>query len=603
MPSTNGYERLFEIDQEASVADDSADSVDRGRNVSIASSPRYEANQTPKVDFQPSSLPYFPPRSVPRRQRERSSSIASTLGKWGRDLHTHYRKLRYKHPSPKSNEIYYSVFKSTGDITPFEIPPDGLNYGGPDHTSQAQYDDTVHEAAFAIRDGIEPRLIAEGSSGSYFMYNRAQKVVGVFKPKDEEPYGPLSPKWTKWLHRNLFPCFFGRSCLIPNNGYICEAAASVLDRQLQTFIVPFTDTVSFSSPEFYYSYLDKRRFNKGTALPHKVGSFQLFLHDYVQANVFFRQYPLPGTVGYADDGEHLISDQFNHRAFRWTSEVLRQFREELEKLVILDYIMRNTDRGLDNWMIGIEWQASGRPRLKIGAIDNGLAFPWKHPEWRSYPFGWLFLPLSIIGQPFSEKTRRHFISILSSKRWWEECSLILRQMFSRDAEFKERLWKRQWALLKGQAFNVIQTLKEPDQGPLELARRCRVMVWDDEMEIPVKLRHEVSNAINTPMSIPYRDNEDEENSIETASVGRLSSFPTLDVLGNSSRGSPRLPEIQEITVTHGPDDLDSDSTELIDVVGFSQVEEEANDEHRGSRLVIVERIQTITSRPPIFTWC
>lgn len=113
--------------------------------------------------------------------------------------------------------------------------------------------------------------------------------------------------------------------------------------------------------------------------------------------------------------------------FVWTEELKQMFREELEKLVILDYIMRNTDRGLDNWMVKVEYEPASplgesrlgtpapdggasplspgeqmtatpgggtpRPRSKpfkisIGAIDNSLAFPWKHPdEWRSFPFG------------------------------------------------------------------------------------------------------------------------------------------------------------------------------------------------------------------------
>lgn len=31
--------------------------------------------------------------------------------------------------------------------------------------------------------------------------------------------------------------------------------------------------------------------------------------------------------------------------FRWTSELMLDFREQLEKLIILDFLMRNTDRG------------------------------------------------------------------------------------------------------------------------------------------------------------------------------------------------------------------------------------------------------------------
>jgi len=162
--------------------------------------------------------------------------------------------------------------------------------------------------------------------------------------------------------------------------------------------------------------------------------------------------------------------------FQWTEALQQNFREELEKLVILDYMMRNTgmppawtillipDRGLDNWMIKICWDnhsdpedenphphtngvaerettsGNGRngnaspamkpvtgqplpsptladirasetlnsqtgipqpgtppnnsPHIHIGAIDNSLAFPWKHPdEWRSFP---LYSPLALI---------------------------------------------------------------------------------------------------------------------------------------------------------------------------------------------------------------
>lgn len=74
--------------------------------------------------------------------------------------------------------------------------------------------------------------------------------MGVFKPKDEEPYGHLNPKWTKWLHRTCCPCMFGRSCLIPNLGYVSEAAASVVDRHLGLNIVPRTDIITLSSPAF-----------------------------------------------------------------------------------------------------------------------------------------------------------------------------------------------------------------------------------------------------------------------------------------------------------------------------------------------------------------
>ena len=69
-----------------------------------------------------------------------------------------------------------------------------------------------------IDNGIYPQKIYQGSSGSYFVKNSEGKTIGVFKPKDEEPYGRLNPKWTKWIHKMCCPCLFGRSCLIPNQG-------------------------------------------------------------------------------------------------------------------------------------------------------------------------------------------------------------------------------------------------------------------------------------------------------------------------------------------------------------------------------------------------
>lgn len=75
---------------------------------------------------------------------------------------------------------------------------------------------------------------------AFFILICLQNIVGVFKPKDEEPYGRLNPKWTKWMHKWCCPCCFGRSCLVPNQGYLSEAGASLVDQKLQLNIVPKT---------------------------------------------------------------------------------------------------------------------------------------------------------------------------------------------------------------------------------------------------------------------------------------------------------------------------------------------------------------------------
>ena len=83
-----------------------------------------------------------------------------------------------------------------------------------------------------------------------------------------------------------------------------------------------------------------------------------------------------------------------------------------------------------------------QPHIHIAAIDNSLAFPHEHPKgWRSYTYGWLYLPVSLIGPPFSEKTRNHFLPILTSKAWWEETTFQLRKLFSVDPDFNLKMFQ------------------------------------------------------------------------------------------------------------------------------------------------------------------
>lgn len=655
--------------------------VDRAAATNRARKSRQRSGYFPLAD----EAPQLTPPTLPRSRSVMSfKAINDSVDKIVKDIRDKFqqikngRGIRLLHDTPHLNQIYYSVFKGLPSLSSFQLPAEGCAATGP--VSQAQFDAIVDSAVEAIDAGIAPKLISQGSSGSYFMYDPTGKMVGVFKPKDEEPYGPLSPKWAKWLHRNLFPCFFGRPCLVPNNGYICESAASLLDRQLLTHIVPFTDIVHLSSTSFYYRFFDRRRYHKGGILPNKVGSFQLFLHGYEQADVFLKKYPLPDPN--RPQPTQIRMDANGEPIFTWTPEVLQQFREELEKLVILDYIMRNTDRGLDNWMINVEWETvttedliddqtrvTKIPRLKIGAIDSGLAFPWKHPdEWRSYPFGWLFLPSSIIGQPFSQSTREHFLPMLCSQEWWEESTIVFRHLFSQDSEFQERMWKKQWAVMKGQAFNVVETLKTAEQGPLELVRRTRVMVWDDEMDVPVHVpyvNNNMSSAMETPMWRPSDGNQDGIHSYHDEEPDDIRSFPEIpqDPAHNkppqstSATGSPAQPsnlvapklpkrgrgsslsleakyralEASDASAGRSQnmfDELISDadpleqqrnqrgSTDtsrramsvpsgptsnrqsLVNNVGFSIAEGS-----QASQRVIVERLQTVTSKPPVFTWC
>lgn len=112
----------------------------------------------------------------------------------------------------------------------------------------------------------------------------------------------------------------------------------------------------------------------------------------------------------------------------------------------------------------------------------------------SFPFGWLFLPVDLIGRPFSQKTRDHFLPLLTSTHWWSQTQLALRRVFQLDPDFQERMFARQMAVMKGQAWNVVETLKTADHGPLELTRRAKVCVWDDLVDVPVAVPMRVASA-------------------------------------------------------------------------------------------------------------
>jgi len=342
-------------------------------------------------------------------------------------------------------------------------------------------------------------------------------VIAVFKPKDEEPYGRLNPKWTKLFHKLCCPCCFGRACLIPNQGYLSEAGASLVDTKLSLGIVPKTRVVRLVSETFNYPRIDRQkakikrtikervpaaRFKRMT-LPPKTGSFQLFVNGYKDADHWLRRFeqdPLP---------KHLA----------------QKFQLQFERLVVLDYIIRNTDRGNDNWLIqydqpsvqphngsnsngnainnnfitlttpttnGIRgsssagsisrhendencgWNFVELPEIKIAAIDNGLAFPFKHPDsWRAYPYHWAWLPQAKI--PFSQEIKDLVLPLLSDLNFVEELCTDLYELFKQDKGFDRGLFEKQMSVMRGQILNLTQALKD-GKSPVQLVQMPAVIV-------------------------------------------------------------------------------------------------------------------------------
>lgn len=742
-PPKSGYARLTQTEDDEDEHIGASDHEDPHRGI-----PPINADDREYAPVQPgrrhNRMLVIDKEASPRLRRHRSNSVVDLkslnqrLERWAEEIATKLKlKKGHKDVDTDHLEIQHSVFQAPENIRPATKESLRLQHADPPGTrmTKEQFNAITESVRIAIENGMHPKLIAQGSSGSYFATNSAGEVVGVFKPKDEEPYASRNPKWTKWIHRNLFPFFFGRACLIPNLSYISEAAAYVLDTQLRCNLVPYTDVVSFSSKSFFYDFWDRRAFyRKKKDLPEKPGSFQVFLKGYKDATRFFKEHPWPDQSGnslevvadkkkrrkrwtddcsraeYSDDeheSELLTTEESNRRKVFWTEGLQRKFRTQLERLVILDYIMRNTDRGSDNWMIRIDQDTQeadivveppsagyGHGRLAeepyrrpmehmiaesrsatpsrheeeekatvhIGAIDNSLSWPWKHPDaWRSYPFGWLFLPVSLIGQPFTEETRQHFLPLLTSKAWWAETQTALRNCFQQDADFKERMFAKQMAIMKGQAWNVVETLKSADHGPLELTRRARVHVWDDLVEVPVAtpMRTQSSetrrkNAAaaaddgeemdlsvaslpaphrklgelqlspddrDNPFNMSRQSSEQDVSQIQAANGGTLSPpnvrfLNSTESKGESSRDSrpkhktrmslderrwskDRTPRRHNRRMSHSGglfgSIMDEDEADL----GYA-----ANaDRESTGKMVIVERLETVKSKNPVFTWC
>ncbi|XP_075046945.1 phosphatidylinositol 4-kinase type 2-beta [Mixophyes fleayi] len=390
--------------------------------------------------------------------------------------------------SPKAGRKWRPRLSSSSDRESLHA---SAGHGGSEELNiildDIEFADIIHRAEQAIESGVFPERISQGSSGSYFVKDPKGKIIGVFKPKSEEPYGQLNPKWTKYFHKVCCPCCFGRGCLVPNQGYLSEAGAYLVDEKLGLGVVPKTKVVWLVSETFNYSAIDRaksrgkkyalekvpqvgRKFHR-IGLPPKVGSFQLFVDGYKEADYWLRRFetdPLPENTR-------------------------KQLQSQFERLVILDYVIRNTDRGNDNWLIRYESQGDieGSEKasddfpvskewndkeaiIKIAAIDNGLAFPFKHPdEWRAYPFLWAWLPQAKV--TFSQETRDLILPRISDMNFVQDLCEDLYELFKTDKGFDKASFEKQMSVMRGQILNLTQALKD-EKSPIQLVQMPKVVV-------------------------------------------------------------------------------------------------------------------------------
>ena len=221
------------------------------------------------------------------------------------------------------------------------------------------------------------------------------------------------------------------------------------------------------------------------------------------------------------------------------------------------------------------------------------------------------------------------------------------------------MFARQIAVMKGQAWNVVETLKTSDHGPLELTRRTRVCVWDDLVDIPVaipmrtpsaeirrqrenvmrreieeeemdisaanaSLAHTQTDLLGSPTELPNPNRFDLTRNDSASDLAHFKNTdppstvdaPTLErsitieeskpMRSGKPKGKSRLSldrgrrghrrnsssgKFGNIFLTDA-DDLEGD-------LGYSAAEGMEGNQ----RKVIQERLETVKTRNPVFTWC
>jgi hypothetical protein len=189
-PPTSGYEQIAQDEELFDSDNDESSSLVSHRTSRLPIQPHPTAIQSA------SSVPRY--ARVPGMTRARSNSavdikkLNARLEHWAGEIANKFKfkKDRSQHEHPPL-EILHSVFVApegyrsyVADTATLELPEVAEDA----HLTREQFDEIVESVRTAISKGVDPKLIKQGSSGSYFMRDIEGSIVAVFKPKDEEPY-------------------------------------------------------------------------------------------------------------------------------------------------------------------------------------------------------------------------------------------------------------------------------------------------------------------------------------------------------------------------------------------------------------------------------
>lgn len=240
----------------------------------------------------------------------------------------------------------------------------------------AELNSVIDGCREGLSSGLSPRLASSGLGGTYFLRDSKERIVGVFKPEDEEAYAPNNPRGLagKMGTRGV------RNGLLSGEANLREVAAYLLDHEGFAH-VPATVRVEVSHHTF--------------GSKPKVGSLQEFKpHD--------------------DEAGDVSSSLFTV--------------EGAHRIAIMDMRLLNRDRNDENLLVK---RTTGQSPELI-PIDHGCSLPdsleinWHDWAWLSWPQ--MKKPLGLMEKAYIARLDADVDAAILSRelsiRW--QCLLVLR---------------------------------------------------------------------------------------------------------------------------------------------------------------------------------
>lgn len=268
---------------------------------------------------------------------------------------------------------------------------------------------TVQQARRGLALGLKPKLVLDGSGGTYFLQDARKAPVAVFKPADEEPYAENNPRG--YVRGSVSIDTKGddditlRAGVQPGEACLREVAAFLLDHD-SFASVPQTTLAEARHPA-YHSNGSMLNLNQGGAA---VGFHSLRLGSQSLATKNNIPEKKVGSVQEYISAECSMDD--------WSPSKLSA--DQVHKIAVLDIRILNADRNSANLLC--RRNMKDPDKLDLIPIDHGYCLRTVADIcW----FDWCWLDWPQMKEPVSQSTKKYV-----QKLKIEEDAKMLKERFN-----------------------------------------------------------------------------------------------------------------------------------------------------------------------------